>query len=530
MKKFCLTGAVLIMALLIAAPSFAVEHKVTGTLTLDGILNMNSALSGDSDEKKTTSYREMQLRIHTESQVTDKITFYTRFDILDKVLSSQFSNTVDSEDDDNIQFDHAWMQIISQIGVFRLGRKEGVKWGTDFFDDGDDYGTDRAEWILPIDVGTSGDKFVFAAIAEKALETKEQNRDNDKFYVTGTYVGQEYKTGLLVGLYKYNSYKEEANVDPMTTASDTLVAGGIADPDLLSNIADFQKTIIPGHIDDPTYTPRGGGSVMYYSPYYTGKIGPITINAEIDYISGELDFYNIDPALYEGLNTTYYAGLMQADPTNPANVPTAAAMAQGTVDAMYGNQKDVEMMAYWLEAAYEAGPANIELGYAFMSGDEDGGLNDLEAAALLGQGEDWEKMFILTGDDHGMDLNLGGDGTSKADGNILNIGSDMSYAGLSLMYLGANYDINDSINIGGIVGYAMADKKLKKTDATGATYYVDDSYGTEIDLTLTWKFMGNLQYNGTAAYLIADDFWKKGIATAEIDDCLALYHELVLSF
>jgi len=42
--------------------------------------------------------------------------------------------------------------------------------------------------------------------------------------------------------------------------------------------------------------------------------------------------------------------------------------------------------------------------------------------------------------------------------------------------------------------------------------------------------MDNITYKGVAAQLMAGDFFKKGVAGAKIDDCLALYHELVISF
>ena len=170
-----------------------------------------------------------------------------------------------------------------------------------------------------------------------------------------------------------------------------------------------------------------------------------------------------------------------------------------------------------IEAGFPIDKANIELGYAFMSGDKDGMSGDVENAGALGQGEDWEKVFILTGNDHGMDGTLGG---GDGAGNILSVGSDMNNAGMNLMYLGGNYQVNDSLSLGGLFAYATAD------DAP--TSYKDD-YGMEMDLHLSVKFLGNLEYKAVAGYLMAGDFWKKG-TTTKVDDVIALYHEIVLSF
>ena len=497
MKKIIMTGATLLMALIMAAPSFAaMETKVSGTFTLDGVLNHNPAMADDDDGKETVSYREMELRINTETQITDKIKFLTRVDILDKLLSSQFSNTVQNEDDDNIQFDRAWMEVTSPVGLFRIGRKEGVKWGTDFFDDGNDYGTDRAEWIVPIEMGD--DKLYLVAVTEKALETTETNRDNDKYYVTGTYVTKEFKTGLLLGFYNYNSQMQEdwgttsaAGLTGDLGAFGAAYAAYVATPSPATGAALVGAATTMG-TDLRAYTPRVDGEVIYAAPYFKGMLGPISLNAEFGYITGELEL-KPDPAAAAAMNALVAAGL-SAD--------------------QYA-KKDVEMMCFWLEVGLPTEQTNVQLGYAFLSGDKDGMTGDVENAGSLGQGEDWEKVFILTGDNHGMDETLGG------DGNILNVGSDMNTAGMNLMYLNGSFNVNESLTLSGLFAYAMAAEEP-------AGY--DDDYGMELDLGLSVKFMGNLEYKAVAAYLMAGDFWKKGVAGAEVDDVVALYHELILSF
>lgn len=509
MKKIIATGATLLMALLLAAPSFALETKVTGTFTLDGVLNLNPGLESDSANQETVSYREMQLRLNTETKVTDKITFFTRVDILDKMLSSQFTNTVNDEDDDNIQFDHAWMRIISPVGVWQVGRKTGVKWGTDFFDDGNDYGTDRLEYILPIPVGD--DKFIFGAVAEKALETQQTNRDNDKFYLTGTYMSKDWKTGLLVGLYSYNSFVQGNAIDDSIfadlndAAADLQAALLTGDPAIYGPLVPpYQAAATAFGTAVPSFRPRIDGQVFYIAPYFSGKVGPLNINAEFGYITGE--------AKLKANNVLNAASLIDA--TNaalgaPGGNEAAIRAALGKLD------KDADAMCYWLEVGYPMDKANFEVGYAFLSGDKDGSANDLENAALLGQGEDWEKLFILTGDDSGLDSSLGG------DGNILEVGSAMNTAGMALMYVGGSFDVTDTITLGGIFGTAKADE---------AQAGWDDDYGMELDLSFTWKLMDNLEYTAIAAHLMAGDFWEGATGNTKVDDVTALYHQLVLSF
>lgn len=515
MKKIIVAGATLLMALFMAAPSFAIETKVTGFFWLGGTLNLNPGLESDDSNKETVSYREMQLRLNTETKINDNITFFTRFDILDKLLSSQFTNTVATQDDDNIQFDHAWMRIVSPIGLFQVGRKTGVKWGTDFFDDGNAYGTDRAEYIVPINVGE--DKFVIGAVAEKALETLETNRDNDKFYLTGTYVNKEWKTGLLVGLYSYNSF----------------IAGNAVDQTILNNVYSTGATLqaTPFGAAFPaaagaygtavgafsgvagTFFPRVDGQVYYIAPYFSGKVGPLKINAEFGYITGEAKLKADDFLQATSVIDATNAYINTTPAANPAVYTTTN---EATARAKLGKlNKDAKAMCYWLEAGLPMGSANVELGYAFMSGDKDGFSGDLESAGLLGQGEDWEKLFILTSDNTGLDTSLGG------SGNIVERGTPMNTAGMSLMYVGGSYNVTDSIALGGIFGTAKADE---------ARAGWDDDYGMELDLSLTLKFLGNLEYKAVAAHLFAGDFWKSGVAANDIDDVSVLYHELTLSF
>lgn len=487
MKKIIVTGATLVMALLIAAPSFAIEHKVTGTLTFDGILNVVE----DTDEE-TMTYREMQLRIFTESKVNEKITLHTRFDVLDRVLNNPQDNVGDgtwANEDDNIQMDRAWMDIITPVGLLTFGRVEYSKWGTDFYDDGSE-GADRIKLVTPIAMGAG--KLYIGLVAEKALEAGAQdnpivsNRDNDKFYLSGTYATKDYRTGLLLGYYPYNSFLNPA----------------------LDLDANF----------------------LYIAPYFSGKIGPINLNAEFGMITGEYEMRDSSP-LYAFYNL---AGL--------------------------STKGDFDTTCYWVEAGYPIGKANIELGYYFMSGDKTSVLNqagsygasgatatafltsyytalaggatpaaaqasaiadnaaglaalqgydDIESAGIMARGSDWEKVFILTSDDHGI------------GGNMLDTSSAMNASGLNLMYLAGSYEITDTFSINGLVAMAT-------TDVTASG--VDDNVGTEVDLGFSWKCMDNLVYNGRAGYLMGGDWWKESGQTTDDLTITALYHELILSF
>lgn len=424
MKKIIVAGVSLFMAWMMASPSFAVEHKVSGTFTLDGVMNV----ADDGDEDETIAYREMQLRLSTESTINEKIKLFSRIDVLDKILNDPDSNNGFTEEDDDFQVDRLWMEVITPIGLLRAGRMQISSWGTSFYDDGTKSG-DRLMLLAPVDVGDN--KLVTVLVAEKANEYMVSNRDNDKYYLTSTYLTKEFRTGLLFGYFPYNSFL--------------------------------------GAFD---------ANFMYLIPYFSGKIGPAMINAE--YVMGTGD---------------YESGAVKGD---------------------------IDISAYWLEVGYPMDGANVEVGYAFWSGDDTpiagGSYDDIENAGLLGQGTDWEKVLILTSDDTGMS-------------NILDTASPMNWAGMNLYYISGSYDINDKVTVKGLVAKATADAPLSN---------VDDDYGMEIDLGFSWKCMDNLAYNAKAGYLMGGDWFKDmapimafydlpGISGDDVT-IMSFYHELVLSF
>ncbi len=553
MKKFCSIGVTLLVALMLAAPTFAAEEtdfKVSGTLEFNGVFNQNQGLD-TADKDDVEDYRQMQLRVNFEGKITEKITLHARLDALDKVLSTSDSDSsafdTDSDDDDNIDFDRAWVDIVSPIGLFKIGRQEGGTWGTTHLDDDDD--NDRIIYIVPLEMGEG--KLYMVAIAEKELETKVSNQDNEEYFLSAVYVSEAFKTGILFGLYNYNSYQQEEGKDALVTADatagtaaaaatqagtdyataygtayataystyyvaaytaaitagasaaeaavaaeSTVTGAAAADPNVAVASMTYQSAIATGAgaSDALTtavmnYRPRGNGKAFLISPYFEGKIGPLGINFEYNYVNGELIF------------------------TDFPTLPTLDALGSHPKDNNpYWGKKDVKMSAFWLELYGEFGGSRVELGYSMMSGDEDGMMNDLEAIGLISPGADWGKLFILTGDDHGM--NIGG------AGNALNKRDALNVAGHQILYIGGSYAMNDNVSFGALIASA-------KTDADYGIY--DDDLGTEIDLTLNLKFMDRITYKGVIAQLMAGDFFKAG-GTGKVEDCLALYHELVISF
>ncbi|MBF0233762.1 MAG: hypothetical protein HQK65_12100, partial [Desulfamplus sp.] len=85
MKKVVLFAVLSIFVMGMAMPVVALETEFSGEFYVEGILN-SSVNMLDSDD--TVDYRQMRLRVQTDFKVSDHLKLTTRFDALEKVLSS----------------------------------------------------------------------------------------------------------------------------------------------------------------------------------------------------------------------------------------------------------------------------------------------------------------------------------------------------------------------------------------------------------------------------------------------------------
>jgi len=139
----------------------------------------------------------------------------------------------------------------------------------------------------------------------------------------------------------------------------------------------------------------------------------------------------------------------------------------------------------------------------------------------ISPGVDWEKMFILSSDYHGMNDSLGG-GSGNHAGTGFATYSNALIDGYQMLYAGVDYKATDAMTFGTIVA-------MSKADDTPGT--VDDDQGLEVDLTFEWQMMDNLSYKGIVAYLSAGDYWTERVGMAkDAEDTMALYHKLELTF
>ncbi len=531
MKKMMLVTVLFCFMAGFALPAMAIEVDFSGSFEVEGILNSSERMDKDD---ATSDFRQMRLRVQTEFTVTDDLKLITRFDALEKILSSKdsaFTTTMNdtgwdsNPDDDNIDFDRAYLSWKSPIGLFEVGRMMGVVWGTSFCDDESD--TDRIKYVLPIALGDG--KLYIGAVAEKVTENDMgpyiSDADNDKYYIGLTYVAKTYKTGLLTAFYNFKTFQDPGQafavkdfsevyggqdvgsaigsyVADLTAYGAALAADGYVPganvvgfvgthPDFADQYAVLGAPVTSGgSADDPmnVIATRGAtmaGKVFLLSPYFEGRFGDFSLTAELDYVFGTAEYDN----------------------------PGA-------------DDHDIRGFGYFVEGGYDLGPATFQLGFAHSSGDADYTDDKIESMGFVSPGVDWAKLLILHDDVTGMNTQLA-NGIGNHVGAGFATASTAMCDGYQLFYAGVDYAVTDTISLGFIAGMSKADEV-----PNGMEY--DDDQGVEYDASFTWNLTKNLQYTATAAYLDGGDYWKTratGSVDSQIDpDIYTLYHKLILTF
>jgi hypothetical protein len=180
-----------------------------------------------------------------------------------------------------------------------------------------------------------------------------------------------------------------------------------------------------------------------------------------------------------------------------------------------GDSVDFKEYAFNAEGTYDLGMAALQLGFAYVSGDDDPDDTDYEATP---PGDDWEKFYILFGSTGATPAALGSVGNFSDTGGNLN--------GYMTVYGGASTNLTEQLNVGLSAAWCQVDQPSED--------WADDA-GVEVDLRVNWTFYDNLTYSVIGSYLFAGDYWKDASesvngADGNDDDPWALFHAIQLNF
>jgi len=440
MKRFWLILLSLGLIMAFSASAFAVDVKVSGEYYVAGLYLNKTNLTSDVEPNPSTAFYYQRLRVRTDFVVSPGLTLVTRFDALERVWGGQRSapgttSAADSAgtraENENIAFDWAYIDYQSPIGIFDVGLMEDGRTGTVF---GNSYTTlGRIKWkntfgpvTLAADITKSKDQS-YSAVTTIATAT---DTDNDKYGLEGVYQWKDGKAGMKLTYYRYAENRQSAN-------------------------------------NKKTY--------FLFTPYAIAKIGPVDIQAEINYATGNYQEYD--------------------QPSSSTDVK-------------------LENLSGWIDATANFAPIYFGGTIAYVSGD-DPNTKDRQEGGTLNGGTEWNPCLILFNyyDRTYWVGGLAGDGTATNSGPMSNAWFYQGRAGVKPI---ANLDIVASLS------YASADKKPKD--------FVGSSYGWEADVTGTYKITNNLSYMLGVGYLFTGDYFKGTAANSQVGDDYMVINKLTLTF
>ena len=236
-----------------------------------------------------------------------------------------------------------------------------------------------------------------------------------------------------------------------------------------------QAGVLYGYINGASARPLGNYRVakQILYPMMKATFGPVYMEAEVNYIFG---------------SNEYDAG-------------------SGLQDV------DYDGWGAYLMVKANMGPASFGGQIGWSAGED----TDKQTITVgPGKGADWNPALILFNDD--LNTWSGGDINTNA-GSGANANINDGYLFLNMF---ADYKVTPKFSLGSALTWAKADE----VQIAGQ----DDDYGLELDVTATYKIYDNLSYMVGAGYLWAGDWYKKGVAAAQVDNDYILMNKLTLTF
>ena len=191
---------------------------------------------------------------------------------------------------------------------------------------------------------------------------------------------------------------------------------------------------------------------------------------------------------------------------------------------------DLEGLAFYLKGQYNMGSMYLGALFAYVQGDDpDTGATDKieNALGILGSGPDWDPCLILFTDTCTTALGSNGN-TLNSTHTTAMTGTQMDNGYLYQVFAGAAFD---KLSFKATLTYAEAHEDyLSQTTPGVYVKYLNKDYGTEFDVTASYKLYDNLTYTVGAGYLWTGDYYKGTSDTNTIGDTYLLMNKLQVTF
>jgi hypothetical protein len=453
MKKLCLIVLSLGLFMAVSIPAFALDVKFSGEFYAAGMyLDKTTFRKDTASDGPSTAFYYQRLRVQTDFIVSPGLSLVTRFDAMERAwgasrtspsanldyVGNYYANSAGTRaENENIAFDLAYIQYASPIGAFTVGYQNDDVWGTVFGDNSTPRG--KIGWSMQMGGWTAMAQIVKVLENSRTATYTSNNadRDHDR-YIAG--VIYHWKGGEAGARYLFNRNAQ--------FKADSYPYGS------LINLHSIQ-------------------------PYAKAKLGPVTIQTELNYYWGE---------------------------------------EKGQDGGLFWDAK-LEAINFYLDASADFNMFYIGGTFAYLSGDHPGTGDKKEGGSYLfyggatGGGLDWNPCLIMFNADR---TYWAGYLAGYADVN----GSAMQNAWFGQIRGGIKPLA--ALNIMASVSYAEAEQK--------PTFVSNSAYGTEIDLTATYKITNNLSYMLGAGYLFTGDYYKGYSSNNKLNNDFLLINKLTLTF
>jgi len=449
MKRFWLVLLSLGLVMAFSASAFAADVKFTGSYYVTGMYLDDTTLQKDSTGavgRPSTAFYYQRLRVNMEFIATPALKLVTRFDAMERIWGgarSAAGTTADIDsygtraENENIAFDYAYIWYASKIGLWQVGILSDNVWGTAFGNNDEPEGQIHYTIIkMPFIVGGKIVKLDDKSRSATTLAPwgGQNDVDADKYILYGIYKAKDFEVGLLG--YYVRSAALRIN-HPLLTAGNDL----------------YLQTVY--------------GLI----PYAKAKIGPVALEAEVQWQGGK---------------------------------------ARDWEDGVALADVKIDSWSAYLDALADMGMFYAGGTVAWVSGDKP---TSAKQEGTQSGGRDWNPMLIMFNYDLTYWLGaLPGVGTTNITGPMTNAW----FVGLR----GGVRPVAD-LTIGAAVAYAWADQK--------PTPAYKKDYGIELDVTATYRITNNLSYMLGGAYLWTGDYFKAG-TTTKVSDNFLLINKLTLTF
>jgi len=419
---------------------FSGEYYAAGLYLDKTTLNKND-VAGQSKDVSTAFYYQ-RLRVRTDFAVSQGLTLITRFDAMERAWGAARSNVplvtptaVDSAgtvaENENIAWDWAYINYRSPIGVFDAGYMNYGTTGTIFGNNTAAQGRIKYSYLIsPVTINAAISK-----VREKSLTAINAvttvDADNDVYHLEGVYAWKTGRAGLNINYYR-----------------------------------SAENRPAPGNYKT-TY--------FLYTPYALAKIGPVALQAELNYANGKTRQYDSDSGL---------------------------------------DDIKLENWSGWIDATADLKMFYAGATVAYVSGDDLGTADKQEGGTING-GRDWDPCLIMFNynDRAKWAGNLVGYNGSTDNGIMANAWFYQVRGGLKPI---------DKLDVMASASYAYADKKPAN--------YVKGEYGWEVDVTATYKITNNLSYMLGVGYLFTGDYYKGASEANALRDDYLVLNKLTLVF